>query len=528
MAAAKKKVKSIDREKLIGRRWKTSDIPAIVACQKACYPDFAYDDLCDERNYKLQMKAFAEGLYLVEYQGEVVGYSASLIVTIEDDCFYDYAEITGNGTFTTHNPSGDTLYGADMAVLPEYRGLGISRILYTERKRLLKRLNLRRMVAGGRIPGYARFSGKLSAEDYVAQVVAGKRVDPTLTPQLKIGFTVKGVYMDYLTDQNSLNYATALEYPNPDYHVLRHQVAASSSRRSVRKVRVGAVQYRMHDLHSYEDFERQVDFFVRTAHSYGCHVMSFPELFTAQLFSLFPNLDGRDSVKKLMEYTPRYVELFTKAAKEYGMHIVGGSHPLQRGRKVYNSAYLFTPQGQVFHQDKIHLTAVETDPWRFTGGDKLQVFDIGVARIGILVCYDVEFPELSRLLALAGVEILIVPFSTDDAKAYMRVRYSAHARCIENAIYTVISGNSGNLTQINSFLMNYAHAAILTPSDYPFPQNAVLAESESQEDRVVVADLDLSSIVQVRDHGSVRPLRDLRKDLYEVKSSKKVERVRAY
>ncbi len=200
------------------RRWREEDIPAIVACQRAAYPNFAEKDLCHPRHYRMQLIAFPEGQVLAECDGQVVGYAASLIVQLDDESpWHSYMEITGDGTFSTHTPSGDTLYGADIAVDPEFRGQGVAAKLYNERKKIMRRFNLRRMVAGGRIPGYSQYAGRMTPEEYIERVKTGELKDMALTAHLKAGYEVRGVQMDYLSDEASLNYATFIEMCNPEY-----------------------------------------------------------------------------------------------------------------------------------------------------------------------------------------------------------------------------------------------------------------------------------------------------------------------
>ncbi|MCB0689628.1 MAG: GNAT family N-acetyltransferase [Saprospiraceae bacterium] len=516
------------KARVIIRRWKEEDIDKIIAIQQAAYPNFARKDLCDRRNYQYQLNAFPEGQLLAEVADEIVGYATSLIVQIDDQSpWYSYAEITGLGTFSTHNPSGDTLYGADIAVLPEWRGKAIAGKLYNGRKKILQRFNLKRMVAGGRIPGYADYAGKLTPEAYIEQVKRGAIKDIALSAHLKAGYLIKGVHMDYLDDAESLNYATFLELENPKYDEKRHRLAVAPIKAPVRKVRICSAQYQMRRINNWEEFVQQSDFFIQTANEYHSHFLLFPELFTAQLFSAMDkDLSTLEAVHNLTQLTDKYIDYFRAKAQETGLFIIAGSHPVVRDEKIYNIAHLFTPSGNIYTQDKLHITPGERIHWGISPGEGIKIFDTGHARIAIQVCYDIEFPEISRLLTLAGVEIIFVPFSTDERKAYMRVRYSAHARAVENMVYVVLSGNIGNLPQVSSFLINYGQAAVLTPSDIGFPLNGIMAEAESNTETVVFADLDLANLGQQRELGSVTPLLDRRSDLYELRSKNKIEIIR--
>jgi predicted amidohydrolase/GNAT superfamily N-acetyltransferase len=510
------------------RRARLADVRAIVACQRAAYESFPASGLCDERQIRMQLKAFPEGQVVAVAGDEIVGYATSLIVQMDDESpWYSYAEITGNGTFSSHDPAGDTLYGADIVVRPSHRGRGIAGKLYEARDAIMRRFNLRRMVAGGRIPGYRRYAGRMTAEEYVAKVVAGELADPSLNAHLKAGYRVRGVHMGYLRDDQSLDYATFIEKENPDYRKARRRIAAAPVGRPVRKVRLCAAQYRMRQISSYDEFDQQVEFFVTTAEEYDCHVLLLPELFTAQLFSVLPrDTPPRDAIAWLADHTPRYLETFQRLARRSGLMIAAGSHPVRTPTGIRNVAHLFTANGGVHTQEKLHVTPTERAEYGIVPGEGLRLFDTPFGRFAILVCYDVEFPELSRLLTLAGAEVLLVPFSTDERKAYLRVRYTAQARAVENVIYVAISGNVGNLPNAKSFLINYGQSAILTPSDFPFPTDAVAATCEPNTETVVISDLDLGSLEQAREGGAVRLLRDRRPDLYSIAATPPVEIIR--
>ncbi|MBF0353063.1 MAG: GNAT family N-acetyltransferase [SAR324 cluster bacterium] len=499
------------------RRWQENDIPSIVECHKAVYRDFPEGSLSNARTFQLQFNAFPEGQFLAELEGKVIGYAASIIVQLDDEHPYTYNELTGGASFSTHNPSGDTLYGADIGVNPDYRGHGIAGMLYVQRKKLMKRYNLMRMVAYGRIPGYRKHAGEYSPEEYVEEVVAGNIKDLALNAHLKAGYKVKKILPDFFQDASSANYSTWIEHLNTDFRPEKRKISGAPLKHPVRKIRVCAAQYMMRKVNSWEDFEQNVEFFVDTADCYNCHFLMFPELFTAQLFSMFPpEMDGPAAMRRLAEMTDRYTQMFIEKAKEHRLYIIGGSQPVIRDGKIYNVAHLFTPNGNVYTQDKLHITPAERKFWDIHPGKSVKIFDTPFGKIAILVCYDIEFPELSRLLCLSGVEVIFVPFSTDERKSYNRVRITAHARAVENYIYVVIAGNVGNLPNVKSYLLNYGQAAVLTPSDFAFPLNAIEGEANPNIETVVIAELDLNSLSLQREIGSVRPWFDRRPDLYEL------------
>lgn len=508
--------------------WRHEDIPGIIACHRAAYPDYEEDMYYTERFYEMQLAAFPEGQFLAEIDGKVIGYATALIVQLDDSShWYTYEEITGGGTFSTHDPSGDTLYGADIAVHPDYRGMGVAGLLYEQRKRLMKRYNLRRMVAYGRIPGYNSVAGKMTAEEYVQKVVNGELRDPSLLAHLKAGYQVKRILLDFLWDDSSLNYSTWLEMPNPLYRPEKRQIAAAPIQRPVRKIRICAAQYQMRPVHSWEEFAQTVMFFVDTADTYHCHFLVFPELFTVQLFSLMaPDLHPSAAIRQLAAMHDRYVELFTRLATERDLYIIGGSHPVIRDDELYNVAHLFTPSGNVYTQDALHIPPIERTEFGIEPGEEIKVFDTPLARIAIQISYDIEFPEVSRLVTLSGAEVIFVPYSTDEKKAYDRIRYTAQARAVENFVYVVITGNVGNLPTVKNYLINYGQAAVFTPSDFAFPPSATAGEAEANVETVVITDLDLTSLVQQRDLASVRHLYDRRADLYDVRAKRSVKVVR--
>jgi predicted amidohydrolase/GNAT superfamily N-acetyltransferase len=505
------------------------DIAGVIACNKAAYADYPPEFEYDQRLYEMQLAAFPEGQFVALAEGTVAGFATSLIVSLDDDTYwYTVDEITGAGTFSTHNDLGDTLYGADLAVHPDYRRMGISGMLYERRTRLLKRYNLRRMIAYGRIPGYKDHAGRMTADQYVRKVVEGELSDPALNAHLKAGYEVKKVQLDITVDFSSLNYSTYLEMPNPDFDLAKSKIAISGvPKRPARRIRICAAQYLMRPIRSWKEMEDSVEFFVDTAQSSHCHFLLFPEYFSYQLISFLPPANTmQETVRQLASQTERYIQMLRSLAMKYKLYIVGGSHPGIRDGRLYNTAYLLSPTGHIYSQDKLHITPAERNEGNIEPGTCLRVFNTPLARIAIQICYDIEFPETARLLALAGVEVIFVPLYTDEKKAYWRVRHCAQARAVENFIYVVLAGNVGNMrTPMGSFL-NYSQAAILTPSDFPFPEKGIQGEADPNVESVVVSELALSALAQQRHIATVRPLHDRRPDLYQLHSMVDLENIR--
>lgn len=191
---------------------------AIAELQRLCYPTIDPSHLITQEHIASHLAIFPEGQHVALIDGVVVGMSSSLRYTVDfESAQHSFDEMIAGGLFTTHQPDGEWLYGADMSTHPDYRRRGIASLLYDARKALIKRLNLRGMVGGGMVPGYRFYKDRMSLEAYAAEVVAGNIHDPTLTPQLKNGYTVRGVIRDYLHDAELGNDATLIVWDNPDY-----------------------------------------------------------------------------------------------------------------------------------------------------------------------------------------------------------------------------------------------------------------------------------------------------------------------
>ena len=466
------------------------------------------------KQFRAMLGRFAEGQLCIEDNGKVIAAALSLVVDYKRyGDFHTHEQITGNGYFTTHDPNGDSLYGVDVFVDPEYRGLRLGRRLYDARKELCRKLNLRRIIFGGRIPRYDKYADKMTPQQYIELVKAREVYDPVLSFQLSNDFHVRRVITGYLPeDTQSHAYAVISQWINIDYQDTKPPLVGEQKR----VVRVGAVQWQMRPASTLDELRVQLRYFVSVVSEYQADFVLLPEYFNAALMAHFHTKNDADAVRQLAEFTEPIRRYLENLAVQYNINIVAGTLPEYRDRVLRNVCYLFRRDGTWDFQYKIHPTPDEEREWALVGGDELKVFETDEGRIGILVCYDVQFPELPRMLAEHGMQILFVPYLTDTKNGYLRVRRCCQARAIENECYVVATGSTGTVPNLAYMDIHYSQSAIFTPSDFIFPHDAVKAEATPNTETTLIADLDLGLLKELNQHGAVRNLHQRRLDLYRV------------
>lgn len=497
--------------KTIVRPLRGEDFPAMVEMQELSFPGMKP---WTREQIESQIRIFPEGQLCVEIEGQLAATASSLILNYDADMVWcDWTKVADNGYIRNHNPKGDTLYGIEIMVHPEFRGMKLSRRLYDARKQLCRENNLRRIIIGGRIPGYRAHAGEMTAREYVDQVTDGALYDPVLTAQLANGFALQGLIANYFpSDTASCGYATFLEWLNLDYQ-------ATNKRRStlvIEPIRLAVVQYQMRVIRTFDDFARQCEFFIDTASEYKTDFIVFPELFTTELLSFANETRPGQAARALAEFTPEYLELFTEMAVKYDVNIIGGSQFVVEDETLYNVSYLFRRDGTLGKQYKIHITPSERKWWGVSPGNTVNVFDTDCGKIAILICYDIEFPELVRIAASKGAQILFVPFNTDTRHGYLRIRHCSLARCVENHVYVAVAGCTGNLPFVENSDIHYAQSAIFTPADAEFARDAIAAECNANIETMIIHDVDLEQSRRHKLAGSVQNWNDRRADLYHV------------
>jgi predicted amidohydrolase/ribosomal protein S18 acetylase RimI-like enzyme len=505
------KLRLKDFEKKIRLRQLTlADYDDLIAMQQRCFPGmlpWGRDQI------ESQLSTFPEGQLCIEYKGHLVASSNSLVVDYDRyEDWHDWKRVADAGYIKNHAHDGDTLYGIEIMVDPGYRGMHLARRLYNARKELCRELNLARIVVGGRIPGFGGQPWDMTAREYVEKVIERGLYDPVLTTQVANGFVLRELIPDYFpADKASRGYATHLEWTNLDY--VRDP---QKQWHKVSLVRLCAVQYQMRPIATWEEFCTQCAYFMDAAADNKVDFVLFPELLTTQLLGMQDERRPADAVRRLAQRTPDYLDFFTRSAVKYNVNVIGGSQFTLHGDRLFNVAYLFRRDGTIEQQAKLHITADEQRWWGLEAGDRLDVFDTDRGKVAILNSYDAQFPELARFAAARGAQILFVPFSADDRTSYLRTRYCALARAVENDVFVAISGCTGNLPFVANADVHYAQSGIYTPLDISFARDGIAAECTPNIETLVMADVDLELLRRHRYAGTFQPWNDRRDDLYGV------------
>ncbi len=491
------------------RKLSVDDYDELKETMQKAYPTMS-ENIWSKKSIEKLIRIFRDGQICITVDGKIAAVALSLIVQYElfgDD--HTYKEITGNYTFNTHSETGNVLYGIEVFVDPEYRKLRLARRLYDVRKELCETLNLKSIMVGGRIPNYHLHSAELSPRAYIQKVRNKEIYDPVLSFQLANNFLPVRILKNYLPeDSHSEENAVLLQWNN-----IYYSKKPNSMQDSV--IRLGLVQWQMRHFKNLDAFYEQVEFFVNVMADYKSDFIMFPEFFNTPLLAPFNHLSERESMFKLAEFTEEIKNKLSELAIGYNVNIIAGSMPYVENGELFNVSYLLHRDGKMDEHRKIHITPNERKYYGMKGGDQIKVIDTDCGKVGLVICYDVEFPELPRILADQGMKILFVPYLTDTQNAYMRVRHCAAARAIENECYVAIAGCVGNLPGVNNMDIQYGQAAVFTPSDFAFPSNAVKGEATPNTESTLIVDVDLNLLKELHHYGAVRTMSDRRKDLYD-------------
>ncbi len=274
---------------------------------------------------------------------------------------------------------------------------------------------------------------------------------------------------------------------------------------------VAAAQYPIDEPKSLGEWEAKIAAWVATGAATGASLLVFPEyaaieqaafLGTAVSSNLAATLAG------VADLADGRVVLHQALARKHGVHILVGSGPVRTGDgRFVNAAQLVTPDGQVGVQEKLIMTPFERD-WGIAPGGPIRVFDTGLGRIGIAICYDSEFPLLVRAMAEAGAECLLIPSCTERLSGFHRIRAGATARALENQIAVVTSPTVGDALWSPAVDRNSGAAGVFVPPDVALSETGVISEGVLNASQWVVGTIDMTRLRHLRTSGEMRNYAD--------------------
>ncbi|MDQ1197253.1 carbon-nitrogen hydrolase family protein [Agrobacterium sp. SORGH_AS 787] len=280
--------------------------------------------------------------------------------------------------------------------------------------------------------------------------------------------------------------------------------------------RLAACQYAIELIETWDAYAKHLAAIVADAKAKGAELLLLPEYSAMALTGQLPpdvRSDLHGSIEAMQSLIPSWVELCEELARQHQILFQPGSAPVKDADgKFRNRAWLFGPDGLIGYQDKQIMTRFEREQWFIDAGiEGLKAFDTSIGKLGILICYDNEFPMLGRRLAEMGVDLVLAPSCTDTLAGSYRVRIGAQARALENQLAVLSSPTAGEAPWSPAVDENRGRAALYVPSDYGMPANGIVAESESDavtESTLLIVDIDLADVARLRTQGQVATRRD--------------------
>lgn len=274
-------------------------------------------------------------------------------------------------------------------------------------------------------------------------------------------------------------------------------------------IRVASAAWPIERHPDWASYTAKLEAWVAEAAGNGAQILVFPEYGNMELAALLDPkiaLDAAAQVEPLAAMASDVANLHADLARRHKVHILAGSmvEGDERGN-IVNRARLFGPEGGMGMQDKLILTMWERTHWTIAPGvPQVTLFDVGFAKVGVIICYDSEFPAAAQALAAAGADILLIPSCTDSLAGYWRVRIGAMARALEAQCFTVQSPTVGAAPWSAVVDMNVGAAGIFAPPDLGMPADGVVALGEMDKPGWTYADLDLDALAELRRNGAVR------------------------
>jgi len=290
----------------------------------------------------------------------------------------------------------------------------------------------------------------------------------------------------------------------------------------INSIKVAAIQLRIQPYSSFDKFAVSIAEQVEVAAAYGAKFILLPEFFSLGLVNLAPALSAKRALEPLIEQSEQTVALIDGLAKKTGSVVIGGSLPLLSGGVLRNCCPIASPAAEVVFQPKLHITPYEKEVWGVVGGDATHSHEAFGVKFGVAICYDVEFPEVPRVLSEQGMDLLFVPSWTDLPLGAERVRICSRAAAVSNQCYVISVGGVGGVPGNSTAHLNFSHGGVFSPIDHGFPRDGVVADTVPNSETIFFAELSLEALALNRSSGSVQLLKDRRTDLFSVTQSVKL------
>jgi predicted amidohydrolase len=277
------------------------------------------------------------------------------------------------------------------------------------------------------------------------------------------------------------------------------------------KIRIATAQYAIGSLQSWSEYEAKISLWVERAVAQGAQFLVFPEYFSMELTSLFCQTGQKSLTRQwaaLQESFPNFLALFRQLARAHQIYILAGTFLVRVAEGFHNRAHLLGPTGTMVFQDKLQLPPFETEQILIQPSNEIKVFDTRFGKIGVNICYDIEFPLIARQQIAAGAKLLLVPSYTGSLAGYHRVRIGCQARALEGQCYVVQATTITPADASPKLNVPTGAAAVYAPPDRGFPDDGVLAIGKINEPQWVYTELDLAAIDQVRQHGEALNYQD--------------------
>lgn len=273
-------------------------------------------------------------------------------------------------------------------------------------------------------------------------------------------------------------------------------------------LKIAVAQYSLNKHKSFDDFKLNAEKWVKEAADNGARLLVFPEYGSIELVSLLPvevqkNLDQQ--LLEIQKFKDRFLQCYLTLARQYDVFIVAPSFPFHLDHTFINRTFFLGPDGAHSFQDKQMMTRFEDEEWRVSSPKEksLKVFDVDGVKVGISICFDIEFPDFARELALGGVELLLAPSCTETKAGMNRVHVGARARALENQFYVAVAQTVGEVNYSEAIDKNTGMAAVYSTCDKGFPEDGIIVCGEVNLPKWIYAQIYPELVARVREEGNV-------------------------